>query len=126
MGMSRQIYQFDAGDSGSRTDTGPAFWGEVAQLHWNPVQADTGADLVLTLIPKLGDTGDGFDVYNETDALSANLTRVPRQAGHDINGTDTGVDAYFPIVAAGDHLRAKLVPGDTGSVQGTLYVWIKD
>lgn len=122
--ISKQVFVFD--DTGTFGDTGPAFNGEIAQMHWQPDQADTGADLQLRLIPARSDTGDAVLVFNDNDVLNSSFTRVPVQAGHDISGLDTGVDSYYPIVGAGDRLHARVISGATAAVQGRLYLWIKD
>lgn len=110
-------------DTGTQGDTGPNIHGAIMQMRWSPTTGDTGGDLQLALLPKSGDTGDGFVFYQDNDCLGANFTRVPRQPGHSSDGTDTGVDEYHPIVAAGDRIRVKVTPGGA-SVAGRLYVWV--
>ncbi len=125
----------DTGVAGDVThgDTGPSFFGEIMQMRWSPQDtgvADTGGDLQVGLYPELpGDTGLGFLIVDETDVMGLGFTRAPRQPGHAPDGTDTGVDEYFPYVAAGDRLRVKVTAGrtlaDSGQTDGTLYVWTR-
>lgn len=122
--MQRILFEVptNAGDTGTQGDTGPAIFGELAQIRWNPTTADTGADLALTVLPRAGDTGDGWDILSDNDCLGVNFTRVLRQDTHDPAGvSDTG---SAPIVMAGDRLRVKIVPAG-GSPAGRLYVYFK-
>lgn len=121
--IHRHIFEVNT-DTGTWGDTGKVFTGEVMQMHWNPDTADTGGDLSLALLPKENDTGDGFIFYNDNDCLGANFVKVPLQPGHASDGTDTGVDEYFPVVSAGDRLRVKVTPGGA-AVVGRLYVWTR-
>lgn len=122
MVMKRQTYELS--DTGTFGDTGPTFQGVIMQVRWAPT-TDTGLGLQVSLIPKFGDTGDGWLIINETDVGRTDLVRVPRQPGHAADGTDTGVDQYFPIVAAGDHVRVKVLSkgASTATISGRLYVW---
>jgi hypothetical protein len=127
--MQRQIFEINT-DTGTQGDTGPSFHGAIAQMRWNPTTVDTGADLSVALLPKAGDTGDGWIFYNDNDCLGANFVRVPSQHVHDIDGNaemaDTGTSVSpHPIVAAGDRLRIKVTPGGA-AVAGRLYIWIDD
>ncbi len=121
--MQRILFQFDTGTTGTKADTGPAMWGAIAQVHWTPTAADTGTDLIMTLFPRAGDTGEGYEFYNGPDELDGKIARVPVQSGHS-DGSDTGVVQEFPIVFAGERLQVKVAPGDTGAVAGRLYVWV--
>jgi hypothetical protein len=121
MPLRRQIFEVDT-DTGTWTDTGPSFHGAIQQMAWNPDTVDTGADLSIWLIPKNGDTGDNILVYSEIDCLGADFLRVPLQPGHSPDGSDTGVDQYFPIVSAGERLRIRVTPGGA-AVSGRLYIW---
>lgn len=123
--MQRILFEVptNAGDTGTQGDTGPPINGEIMQVRWNPTVADTGGDLTLTVLPKTGDTGDGFDILADADCLGANFNRVPRQDTHDATGvSDTG---SAPIVLAGDRIRMKINPAG-GSPAGRLYVYIKN
>ena len=128
--MKRYIFQINT-DTGTQGDTGKdGVFGEIAQIHWNPTTADTGGDLKVALLPRQGDTGDGFEILNNADCLGANFNRVPRQVTHDISGApdvmDTGTPADpTPYFGAGDRLRVKVIPGGA-AVVGRLYVWVKD
>lgn len=122
--ISRQLFNVNT-DTGTWGDTGPPFNGELVQVRWNPTTADTGGDLKLALLPKSGDTGDGFEFFNDNDCLGTNFNRVPVQANHHSDGFDTGAAQESPIAGAGDRLRVKVIPGGA-AVVGRLYAWIKD
>lgn len=128
--MQRQIFQINT-DTGTQGDTGPVISGEIAQVRWSPTVVDTGADLLMALLPRTGDTGDGFVFVNDNDCLGADFVRVPRQPTHDLSGaadvTDTGTPAApAPIVGAGgDRIRVKVTPGGAACA-GRLYVWVRD
>lgn len=128
MPTSRMLFNVSA-DTGTWGDTGPAVWGGLLQMHWNPTTADTGADLTITLLPKEDDTGDGWIIYNDNDCLGANFTKVPYQATHEAGGavasTDTGTWSAVPVVFAGDRPRVKVTPGGA-AVAGRLYLWFFD
>lgn len=126
MTMHRQIFAIDT-DTGTQGDTGPSFWGSVEQVYYKAETADTGADLQILQMPKNGDTGEGFRILNETDALGTSFRRVPRQPTHDVSGAedvaDTGTPAEpVPFFGAGDRLRVKVTPGGA-AVKGRLYVY---
>jgi hypothetical protein len=124
-----QRYKFDIStDTGVKTtqsgDTGHNVFGEIRQLVWNPTANDTGAGLYIALIPRMGDTGDGFQVVNYTKGLNANWVRFPTAQTSHSDGLDTGssTDEYF--VGAGDRLRIKITPGQN-LCAGRLYVYVK-
>ena len=123
MPVSRQRFDVDT-DTGTWGDTGPAFWGGVLQMRWNPTTADTGADINIVLLPKEADTGDGFIILQKPDKLGADWVMAPYQATHDTGGGFTTAAAQ-PFVAAGDRLRVKVTPGGAACA-GRLYVWIFD
>ena len=110
-------------------DTG-ILYGRLEQFRWYPTALDTGTTGTLALAvlpgaPGAADTGPGFTAF-EVGSLNfgAGFTRAPRQKIYFSDGTlDTGA-AY--VVGAGDRLRAKVTPGDTGMViDGALYVWTR-
>ena len=119
--ITRHLFPVDT-DTGTHGDTGQPFMGSIAQMRWAPQTGDTGGDLLIALLPKAGDTGEGFVFFNDNDCLGAGFNKVPLQPGHASDGFDTGVDQYHPIVGAGDRLRIKVTPGGA-AVIGTLYVW---
>lgn len=121
MAVERQRLRINT-DTGAGGDTGPSFFGAIQQMRWVPTTGDTGGDLLLALLPIAGDTGGGYVFYSDNDCLGSAFTKVPLQPGHASDGFDTGVDQYFPIVAAGDRIRAKATPGGTAIV-GDLYIW---
>ena len=109
-------------------DSGPKMWGEVRQIRWAPgaLNLDTGASLQIALLPKDGDSGDGFVIYEENDNLIADWVRYPRMPFVYSTGVaNTGDSGYETIVAAGDRLRVKITPGYK-QCKGNLYVWSKD
>lgn len=119
--MQRQIFEFT--DTGTFGDTGPAFFGFIHQIAWAPVAADTGCDLAVALVPRQGDTGDGWNILSQANVLGTQFRRVPGQRQHDAAGlSDTGL---VPIVAAGDKLRVKVTnqAGVSSATQGRLYIW---
>jgi len=120
--ISRQRFNVNT-QSGVWTDTGPAFMGGIMQMRWDPSTPDTGADLELSLLSEdASDTGNGIVFYSDNDCLGADFMKVPLQPGHASDGTDTGVDQYFPIVSAGDRIRVRVTPGGA-AVVGTLHLW---
>jgi hypothetical protein len=109
----------------------PPIHGEIKQLRWYHV-ADTGqlATIELAVLPDQNDTGIGWQIYNRASAnVATPFVVAPRQSTHDLSGapdhTDTGTPAApAPIVLAGDRLRVKVTPADTGVViDGKLYIW---
>lgn len=126
--MQRQLFHVSTG-MGEWADTGPAFHGAIMQMGWQPSTADTGADLQITLLPQPGDSGDGWLIYNDNDCLGADFLKALRQPMHGSDGApdpaDTGAAFGVPIVAAGDRLKVKVIPGGT-AVAGKLYVWTRE
>jgi len=126
MGISRVMFDFN--DTGTAGDTGPHVMGALMQMHWNRTSGDTGADLRLDLLPKMGDTGDGFTIWNDANSLVSNFTAVPLQPAHASDGFDTGVDQYHHFIFAGDRPRVKLTSqtGASAAMVGRLYLWFVD
>lgn len=126
--MNRHIFSVST-DTGTWGDTGPGFFGAIQQMRWNPDSMDTGADLVVMVLPKEGDTGDGWVVYNDNDCLGTNFVKALRQPQHGSDGAadpaDTGAAFGVPIVGAGDRIRVKVIPGGAGGT-GRLYIWTGD
>lgn len=124
MGVSRQLFEFN--DTGTAGDTGPATFGIIQQMRWNKISGDTGADLQIALLPKMGDTGDGWLIYSKANVLVSNFARAFGQRAVDAAGaTDTGL---VPIVAAGDRIRVKVInqAGTGTALAGRLYIWTMD
>lgn len=120
--ITRQRFNINT-DTGTAGDTGPNFSGEIMQMAWVPTTGDTGADLYVALLPvDTTDTAGGLTVYNDADCLGSSFLRKPVIPGFTSDGLDTGVDDYFPVVAAGDRLRIKVTPAGA-AVVGTLFVW---
>ena len=121
--MQRQVFNVDT-DTGTWTDSGPSFFGEVRQVRWQVTTGDTGGDIAIWLQQKPADTGNGVPIVSDNDILGSDFVRAYRQATHNSSGIaiDTGDDFSEPIVSAGDHLRVKVTPGGA-AVVGTLYVW---
>jgi hypothetical protein len=117
----RVIFEFSTSSSPAG-DTGPNVDGAIVQVRWNPTTVDTGADLVLSILPREGDTGDGFVILNDNDCLGADFVRAPRQAVHDSAGAALA-SGDSPYVLAGDRIRAKVIPGGAACA-GRLYVWL--
>lgn len=128
MAMKRFVFNVstDTGASALQSgDTGTEVWGEVRQVRWNPTSVDTGGDLYLALLPRMGDSGDGFAILDDNDCLGANFTRwLGRPTSH-LEGNDTGRGTGACPVVAGDRLRIKVLPGQ-GECRGRLYVYVKE
>jgi hypothetical protein len=103
--------------------------GEVKQFRWHHA-TDTGqvATIEVAVLPDQSDTGLGWQIYARASAnVATPFVVAPRQPAHDALGLDTGVDEYVPIAMAGDRLRVKVTPADTGVViDGKLYIWSSD
>jgi hypothetical protein len=121
--LSRQLFQFS--DTGTQSDTGPHFMGAILQYRWVHVSGDTGGTIEITLMPRTGDTGDGWVIASH-GLLAPQQSKALRQPAHASDGFDTGVDAYVPVVAAGDRLRVKRTATAAGAIVGRMYVWIAD
>lgn len=117
----------------AHTDTGPPIHGAVLQMRWHH-PADTGqvATIELSALPDTNDTGIGWAIYSSVAAnMATQFTKAPRQPTHDLAGDidlsgDTGTPASpVPYVLAGERLKLKVTPADTGVVLsgGRLYVW---
>lgn len=128
MPIQRQLFNISTGSSPSG-DTGPSMNGELMQIRWNPIVADTGADIRVDLLPRQGDTGDGWTLYSQADCLGSNFVKGLRQPQHGSDGapdpSDTGAAFGVPIVAAGDRVRVKITPGGAACA-GRLYLWWKN
>ena len=126
--ITRQVIAIDT-DTGSQTDTGPAFFGEVCQVHWAPTTGDTGGDLAIYLLVDATDTGRSITILDDNDSLGANRTWAPRQPIHGTDGNrepaDTGAQYGEPFVSAGESLRVRVTPGGA-AVAGSLYVWTRN
>lgn len=123
MSMTRQIFEFN--DTGTAGDTGPAVFGKIRQMRWNRVSGDTGADLEVSLLPRMGDTGDGWLIYSKANSLVSDFGRALGQMAVDhVGKTDTGL---YPICAAGDRIRPKVrnQAGAATAMVGRLYFWIE-
>jgi hypothetical protein len=125
MSVQRLIFEINT-DTGTEGDTGVLNGGDIRQLRWNPTTPDTGGDLQVAVLPRAGDTGDGFVVYNDNDCLGANFVRSPVMQAHHSDGFDTGsVEEVHFVCQPNDRLRVKVIPGGA-AVAGRLYVWVKD
>lgn len=127
--MKRYVFNVstDTGTSALQSgDTGKVpVMGQVVQLRWNPTSVDTGGDLYVALLPKEGDTGDGYAVFNDNDCLGTNFTRLLGFPSSHIDGHDTGRGDGVAPYAAGERLRIKILPGQA-ECRGRLYVYVKD
>lgn len=119
----------NAGSGGSAfTDTGPNVYGRLMQMRWDPALADTGADLALEqMMEANADTGNSYQFYNDNDVLGTQFVKCVRQATHNASGNaiDTGDDFSEPIYFAGEPIRMRVTPGDTGHIEGVLHLWIE-
>lgn len=124
MTITRQVFEFN--DTGTAGDTGPATFGAIRQIRWNPSAADTGADLQISLLPRVGDTGDGWLIYSKANVLATQFAYGLGQLAVDqVGKTDTGLCL---IVAAGDRIRPKVVnqAGVGTATAGRLYIWVEN
>lgn len=120
--FQRQTFNLTAGGAATVGDTGPSFMGEILQMRWTNLSGDTGGSIAISIHPNQNDTGDGWEIYN--GGISPQFTKALRQPAHGPDGTDTGVDAYVPVVAAGDRLRVRMTAAAAKS--GRLHIWTKD
>jgi hypothetical protein len=117
--MQRHIFEVDT-DTGTQEAYFNDIYGELKQMRWNPDIADTGADLEVAVIPREGDTGDGWVAFSQADVLGSDFVKVPRQDVHDAAGAqDTG---HAPIFMAGDDIRVKVTPGGA-ACSGRLFLY---
>lgn len=124
MAMTRQIFEFS--DTGTAGDTGPATSGVIRQIRWNPSAADTGADLQIALLPRMGDTGDGWLIYSKANVLGTQFAyALGQMAVNQVGVTDTGLAL---IALAGDRIRPKVVnqAGVATATVGRLYIWVEN
>jgi hypothetical protein len=119
--MNRQFFDINT-DTGTYTDSGASFHGEVKQVRWEVTTGDTGGDLGIWLQQRPDDTGNGITILNDNDCLGADFVRMPVNPTHHSDGFDTGTAQEAPVVSAGEHLRIKVTPGGA-AVVGRLYVW---
>lgn len=124
---------FDVADTGTSGDTGPAIWGELLAVRWNPTDTgsvgDTGATGRLDILPREGDSGDGWTIFTKTAGLNADFVDAPRQAVSFATGADNSGDTgWTPHVFAGDRLRFKVLnpTGSTNQVTGRLYAYFRN
>lgn len=115
----------------TKSDTGPAIFGQLVQMAWMPSDGDSGADLILSQIMGIpadtgpGDTGDELIFFNDNDCLSAaGFYRVPMLMSQHSDGLDTGADQQRHVTFAGERIRAKVVGGQA-ECHGKLIFWVK-
>ena len=115
----------------ARTDTGPPIDGAIHMVRFESYGSadtgavDTGADLQLFLQTRESDTGDGVMILSDNDILGADRLWLPRKNVSLDSGDSTNITNLEPVIAAGERIRARIVPGSAG-VRGRLYVWVKD
>lgn len=110
--ITRHLFQLS--DTGTFTDTGGPVYGQIKQIRWNPDAGDTGCDLQLTMLPRTGDTGDGWIFYSKANMLGANF----------FDTNDTGL---LRTVAAGDRIQVRVInqAGVATATAGRLYVYVE-
>jgi hypothetical protein len=132
--MPRQRLDINVSGGVAFQDTGPPISGALLQMRWHH-SADTGqvATLQISAIVDENDTGIGWLIYSGAAAnMATQFTKAPRQPTHDLAGDvdgDTGTPASpSPYVFAGERLKVKVTPADTGVVLtgGRLYLWTYD
>ena len=115
----------------ARADTGPPITGVIHMVRFESYGSadtgatDTGADLQLFLQQREADTGDGVLILNDNDILGADRLWLPRKNATLDTGDSTNITNLEPVYAAGERIRARIVPGSAG-VRGRLYIWVKD
>ena len=125
MTMQRQLFNVDT-DTGTWTDSGPSFFGEILQARYEVITADTGADLQIFLQLRPGDTGNGVMIVTDSDSLGVNFTKAYRQATHDTLGVAAlfaaaGQAVLDKIALANDRVKIVIAAGgDTKT--GTFYL----
>ena len=129
--MNRSYFPVTVSGGTAYAANTPPIFGEVKQFRWHHA-ADTGqiATIELTVLPDQSDTGLGWQIYNRASGnVATPFVIAPRQPTHDVNGdidqTDTGTPAEpEPVTLAGDRIRIKVTPADTGVViDGKGYLW---
>jgi hypothetical protein len=101
----RRMVEFAEEHQVPQTDTGPLDTGDPAvpkgdrpcdkwrleQIRWQPTVLDTGnnANLTISVLPRMGDTGDGWVILSKTGGLNANFFDAPRQPSCYARGADT-------------------------------------
>jgi len=126
MPVTRHVFKFSKVSLGTTalTDTGgrKAF-GTVEQLRWQPSAQDTGPGPIGTITvwaqdEKTTDTGLAHVIFNEASVV----------IGNDIvrSLADTGTARNTKIILGGEVLKARILPSDTGAIDGSLYVYVSD
>lgn len=120
---TRQLFEFDGAVAAG--DTGPPVNGSLMQFRWNPTVVDTGNNAILTIsiLPRAGDTGDGWVIYSKTSGLNANFFDAPRQAASYLGADNSGDSGFEPTEFAGDRLRVQIAT--TSAIAGRFYAWFK-
>lgn len=116
--ITRQKFEFPVGKRG---DTGAPANGVLHQIRWL-LGSDTGQNVTVSVLPKQGDTGEGYVVYSKVNGFDAIVT--PGLFGHD---TGSG-SSFVQYSLASERIRVKIT-NDTGvatpNASGTLYAWFK-
>lgn len=129
---TRHLFNFENGTgTAAKSDTGPPMSGSIHQVRWESLGSadtgatDTGADLQMFVQQRQDDTGDGVLVLNDNDILGVDRIWFPRKNVSLDTGDAANIANLEPVMAAGERLRVRIVPGSAG-VKGRLYVWLKD
>ncbi len=98
--------------TGNKGDTGAPVFGKLVQLRWL-AGVDTGVNVTTAILPKVGDSGEGYNVH----------VRVTN------TDFDTGFTDLQNRYLAGERLRVK-ASNDTGVATpnhtgGTMYAWFE-
>ena len=105
------------------TDTGTRAYGTLEQLRWAPAAQDTGPGPIGTITvwaqpERATDTVLAHVVFNEASVVIGNdITR---------SLADTGTARNTKIILGGEVLKARILPVDTGAIDGSLYVYVRD
>ena len=134
--MQKHAFTLSGDGATAVTDTGKqAATGKIEQVRWIPDTQDTGpgpsASTITLFVLSNGmtDTGRAVIVYNEGSLVLGNdVIRAPRIPDYHTNAvtpTDTGTKRDgAKVCTAGDLLKVKVLPADTGAYSGKFYVYV--
>lgn len=110
MAITRQRLVVGVGNKG---DTGAPVEGSLVQLRWL-AGTDTGVNINVAVLPKVGDTGEGYIVH--TRLINTDF--------------DTGFPGHTVRYLDGERLRVK-ASNDTGVASpnhsgGVMYAWFEN
>lgn len=135
MSVSRQtftVHTDTGGGTSAFVDSGPAFFGRISQIQYDPTTLqvgdtgalDTGADVIFTLEPA-GIQILSVDNFGGAATVDASHLWLPRPPATDTGGAD--VAAWDAIVSAGEHIKVTVTDTEGGvGRSGTFRVWTEN